>query len=99
MVPVVFRSDQAELIQYAPKLEQVLARPLLIVPPQINKFYLFDLAPGRSVIEYLLDSGIPGLRCKLAQSDSRTARLGSRYLRERLGRGQRCRVRLPAART
>ena len=55
---VVFRSDQAELIQYAPKREQVLARPLLIVPPQINKFYLFDLAPGRSVIEYLLDSGI-----------------------------------------
>ena len=55
---VVFRSDQAELIQYAPKREQVLARPLLIVPPQINKFYLFDLAPGRSVIEYLLDNGI-----------------------------------------
>jgi polyhydroxyalkanoate synthase subunit PhaC len=55
---VVFRNEQAELLQYAPKRGQVLARPLLIVPPQINKFYLFDLAPGRSVVEYLLANGI-----------------------------------------
>jgi polyhydroxyalkanoate synthase len=55
---VIFRNDQLELIQYAPRTEQVLARPLLIVPPQINKFYLFDLAPGRSLIEYLLKNGV-----------------------------------------
>ena len=55
---VVFRNEQAELLQYAPKGEQVLTRPLLIVPPQINKFYLFDLAPGRSLIEYLLANGV-----------------------------------------
>jgi poly[(R)-3-hydroxyalkanoate] polymerase subunit PhaC len=55
---VVFRNEQAELIHYAPKSDQVLARPLLIVPPQINKYYLFDLAPGRSIIEYLLANGI-----------------------------------------
>ena len=47
---VVFRSDQAELIRYAPKREQVLARPLLIVPlPQINKFYIFSTSPPAAV--------------------------------------------------
>ena len=55
---VVFRNEQAELIQYTPQIERVLATPLLIVPPQINKFYLFDLAPGRSVVEFLLANGI-----------------------------------------
>jgi polyhydroxyalkanoate synthase len=55
---VIFRNEQAELIQYTPRTEQVLSRPLLIVPPQINKFYLFDIASGRSLIEYLLANGI-----------------------------------------
>jgi polyhydroxyalkanoate synthase len=55
---VIFRNPVLELIQYKPTTESVFARPLIIVPPQINKFYLFDLAPGRSVIEYLLKSGI-----------------------------------------
>jgi polyhydroxyalkanoate synthase len=55
---VVFRNDMLELIQYEPRTEQVHSRPLLIVPPQINKFYLFDLAPGRSLIEFLTSKGI-----------------------------------------
>ena len=55
---VVFRNEQAELIQDTPQTQRVLATPLLIVPPQINKFYLFDLAPGRSVVEFLLANGI-----------------------------------------
>jgi polyhydroxyalkanoate synthase len=54
---VVFRNPVLELIQYQPMTESVFARPLIIVPPQINKFYLFDLAPGRSLIEFLLKSG------------------------------------------
>ena len=54
---VIFRNPVLELIQYRPMTGSVFARPLIIVPPQINKFYLFDLAPGRSVIEYLLKSG------------------------------------------
>src|SRR5271157_4963970 len=54
---VVFTSDVLELIQYAPTTEQVHSRPLLIIPPQINKFYLYDLAPGRSLIEYLVAGG------------------------------------------
>ena len=54
---VVFRNDVLELIQYAPTTAQVYARPQLIVPPQINKFYVFDIAPGRSIVEYMLNNG------------------------------------------
>ncbi len=51
---VVFKNELLEVIQYAPRTGQVHCRPLLIVPPQINKFYLFDMAPGKSLIEYLV---------------------------------------------
>jgi polyhydroxyalkanoate synthase len=53
----VFRSPVLELIQYTPQTERVRSVPLLIVPPTINKFYVTDLAPGRSLIEYLVQSG------------------------------------------
>jgi polyhydroxyalkanoate synthase len=54
---VVFRSDVFELIQYRPTTETVRAVPLLMVPPTINKFYIADLAPGRSIVEHYLDAG------------------------------------------
>jgi polyhydroxyalkanoate synthase len=54
---VVFRNAVLELIQYAPATETVHARAQLIVPPQVNKFYIFDLSPGRSIVEYLVKSG------------------------------------------
>jgi polyhydroxyalkanoate synthase subunit PhaC len=54
---VVWRDDVLELIQYAPATESVHARPQLIVPPQINKYYIFDLAPGKSIVEYMVKSG------------------------------------------
>ncbi|HEY6394615.1 MAG TPA: alpha/beta fold hydrolase [Candidatus Binataceae bacterium] len=55
---VVYRNPICEVIQYAPATEKVFERPLLLVPPQINKFYIMDLAPGRSFIEYAVKHGI-----------------------------------------
>jgi polyhydroxyalkanoate synthase len=54
---VVLRTDVFELIQYAPRAERVRERPLLVVPPTINKYYVLDLAPGRSLVEHLLGEG------------------------------------------
>ena len=54
---VVFRNTVCEVIQYAPRTARVEATPLLIVPPQINKFYVLDLAPNRSFIEYAVSQG------------------------------------------
>jgi polyhydroxyalkanoate synthase subunit PhaC len=55
---VVFRNDVLELIQYKPQTKQVYAVPLLVVPPQINKYYIFDLSPEDSLFDYLVEGGI-----------------------------------------
>jgi polyhydroxyalkanoate synthase subunit PhaC len=54
---VVLRNEVLELIHYQPQTEQVRETPLLVVPPTINKYYILDLAPGRSLIEYLVAQG------------------------------------------
>ncbi len=54
---VVYRNEVFELIQYTPQTEKVWTVPLLMVPPVINKFYILDIAPGRSMVEYLLSQG------------------------------------------
>src|SRR5665811_985173 len=54
---VVYRSDLIELIQYEPADKQVHAVPLLFCPPWINKYYIMDLAPGRSLIEWAVQHG------------------------------------------
>ena len=54
---VIFRNDLIELIEYAPQTERVSAVPLLFCPPWINKFYIMDLAPGRSLIEWAIQHG------------------------------------------
>ncbi len=54
---VVLRTPVFELIQYRPATAAVRQIPLLIVPPTINKFYVLDLAPGRSMAEYLIGTG------------------------------------------
>jgi poly[(R)-3-hydroxyalkanoate] polymerase subunit PhaC len=54
---VVRRTEICELIQYTPMTAQVHRDPVVIVPPTINKFYITDLAPGRSMIEYLVAQG------------------------------------------
>jgi polyhydroxyalkanoate synthase subunit PhaC len=55
---VIYRNEVFELMQYAPQTGTVFDRPLLVVPPQVNKYYALDLAPGRSMYEYLLKQGI-----------------------------------------
>lgn len=54
---VVLRTEVFELIQYAPQTAKVYETPLLIVPPTINKYYVLDLAPGRSLAAYLVGRG------------------------------------------
>ncbi len=54
---VVARTEIFELIQYAPATPRVHEFPLVLVPPMINKFYITDLSPGRSLAEYLVSQG------------------------------------------
>jgi polyhydroxyalkanoate synthase len=55
---VVYRDEMFELLQYKPSTSKVRAIPLLMIPPEINRFYIMDLAPGRSLVEWAVSQGI-----------------------------------------
>ena len=54
---VIYQNELMQLIQYSPATEQVYARPVLILPPWINKFYILDLRPKNSWVQYLVSQG------------------------------------------
>jgi polyhydroxyalkanoate synthase len=54
---VVLQNDIVQLIQYAPATEQVFERPLLIIPPFINKYYILDLQPENSFVRFCVEQG------------------------------------------
>jgi polyhydroxyalkanoate synthase len=65
-----------ELIQYRPQTAAVREVPLLIIPPTINKYYVLDLAPGRSLIEYLVQQGQQAFVVSWRNPDARHSQWG-----------------------
>lgn len=55
---IVLRHDMFELIEYTPTTDEIHETPVLLIPPQINRYYFTDLAPGRSFAEYTLSQGL-----------------------------------------
>jgi polyhydroxyalkanoate synthase len=55
---VVYRDELLELLQYDPVTPTVFARATVVVPPQINRYYVMDMAPGRSFVEHAVSQGI-----------------------------------------
>jgi polyhydroxyalkanoate synthase len=79
---VVFRNELIELIQYTPSTDTVFARPLLIVPPWINKFYILDLQPANSLIKFSVDAGLQTFVVSWRNPDASLAHLAFEdYLR------------------
>jgi len=80
---VIYQNELMQLIQYAPSTAMVLKRPLLIVPPWINKFYVLDLTPEKSFIKWCVDQGITVFVISWVNPDAHLAKKGfEEYMRE-----------------
>jgi polyhydroxyalkanoate synthase subunit PhaC len=75
---VVYRSDLIELIQYSPQTPETYAVPLLFCPPWINKYYIMDLAPGKSLIEWAVRNGHTCFAISYRNPDKSMSELGFR---------------------
>src|SRR3712207_5134862 len=73
---VVLRTPVFELIQYRPTTETVRTVPVLVVPPTINKYYVLDLAPGRSLVEFLVEQGQQVFMISWRNPDARHSKWG-----------------------
>ncbi len=80
---VIYQNALMQLIQYTPSTERVLKRPLLIVPPWINKYYVLDLTPEKSLIKWCVDQGLTVFVISWINPDERLAQKGfADYMRE-----------------
>jgi polyhydroxyalkanoate synthase subunit PhaC len=70
---VIYQNDLMQLIQYQPSTTQVYQRPLLIIPPWINKYYILDLRPKNSFIKYAVDQGFTVFVISWVNPDERHA--------------------------
>ncbi|TBW33068.1 class I poly(R)-hydroxyalkanoic acid synthase [Siculibacillus lacustris] len=70
---VIWQNDVCQIIQYAPTTETVRRRPLLIVPPWINKFYILDLNPEKSFIRWAVSQGLTVFVISWVNPDQRQA--------------------------
>lgn len=80
---VIYQNDICQIIQYAQTTPTVLKRPLLVVPPWINKFYILDLSPEKSLIRWLVDQGHTVFVVSWVNPDERHAEKSfEHYMRE-----------------
>jgi polyhydroxyalkanoate synthase len=80
---VIYQNALMQLIQYTPSTERVLKRPLLIVPPWINKYYVLDLTPEKSFIKWCVDQGLTVFVISWINPDEKLAQKGfADYMRE-----------------
>jgi poly[(R)-3-hydroxyalkanoate] polymerase subunit PhaC len=80
---VVYQNDLMQLIQYAPTTATVLKRPLLVIPPWINKFYILDLRPRNSFVRWAVSQGHTLFMVSWVNPDARLAEKGfDDYMRE-----------------
>jgi polyhydroxyalkanoate synthase len=70
---VVFQNELLQLIQYSPTTEKVRERPVMMIPPWINKYYILDLTASKSLIKYVVDQGFTVFVVSWVNPDERLA--------------------------
>jgi poly[(R)-3-hydroxyalkanoate] polymerase subunit PhaC len=80
---VIHQNELMQLIQYVPTTSTVLKRPILIVPPWINKYYILDLTPEKSFVKWCVDQGLTVFVISWVNPDAKLAAKGfDDYMRE-----------------